>query len=91
MTLILALKFENFRELPSKDSRARYCPHSHLKFQEFSRISQESSKILEVIFSQGCRNRGGGHLSTTPLHIFSKECENRGTLEKAPTQLVFGN
>ena len=89
--LVLASKFDNFRKLPSNDSRKIFSPHSHLKFRDFSRISGDSSKILKVIFPQGCRNRGGGHLSTTPLHIFSKECENRGTLEKAPTQLVFGN
>ena len=91
VTLVLASKFENFRELPSIDSRNIFCPHSQLKFREFLRISRESSKILEVIFSQGCRNRGGGHLSTTPPHIFSKECENRGHLRKPLRPLVFSN
>ena len=44
-TLILASKFENFRELPSIDSQDIYCPHPHLKFREFPKNPQKLSKV----------------------------------------------
>ena len=51
--------FENFRELPSKNSQKYIALILILEFREFSRIPRESSKILEFNFSQGCRNKGG--------------------------------
>ena len=82
--------FENFRELPSKDSRKFIALILTLEIREFSRISRESSKILEGTLSPTFfRGVGvGGHLSEP--HISSQSYGKRGALEKAPTPISFG-
>ena len=78
--------FENFRELPSKDSRKFIALILTLEIREFSRISRESSKILEVTVSQGCRN-GRGTLAHPTPYIFSQGHRYRG---QVPTSVIFG-
>ena len=62
--------FENFRELPSKNSQKYIALILILEFREFLRISRESSKVLEFNFSQGCRNKECTCVQYTP-NIFS--------------------
>ena len=85
VTLILASKFESFRELPLKNSRDRYCPHSRFKFREFSRIFRESSNCSRTSFLRAVGI--GGALKLTP-YLFSG-LWNQGGLENAPIPISF--
>ena len=62
VALILASKFENFRDLPSKDLEDDLALILVLEPRHCSRFFWESLKLLKVIFSQGYSNRG--HLTT---------------------------
>ena len=62
--------------------------------EKYSALILTSNFSKFSVSSLGCRNRGGGHLSTTPPYSISKECEkNRATEESRYTisfwQLVF--
>ena len=76
--------FENFRELPSKDSRKFIALILTLEIREFSRISRESSKILEGTLSPTFfRGVGvGGHLSEP--HISSQSYGKKGGTRESP-------
>ena len=59
-------KFENFRESPSKNSRIYFALILILEIREFSRITHEPSKILDVLeFPQGCPQ---GYPGAIPPH-----------------------
>ena len=58
VTLILILKFREFSRITLKRFSVIYCPHSHSQTSRIFENFRGFSKILEVNFSQGCRNRG---------------------------------
>ena len=58
VTLILTLEFQEFSRITLKKFSVIYCPHSHSQTLRFFENFRGFSKILEVNFSQGCRNRG---------------------------------
>ena len=78
--------FENYPQMILEKYSALILTSNFENFREFLENPQKFSKPS---FLRAVGTGGGGHLSTTPPYIFSKECENRGALEKALTRISF--